>query len=107
MVVAMRTNLVSELVLVEGVIGQCRRIPFHKLDVGGLREDPDSGLLVADAAVAFGRLLDLGKGDLVDECRTVAVATVGLERCFLLGHFEERCGMCEDRSWLKREGWES
>lgn len=57
------------------------------MDVAGLREDPDGGLLVADAAVAIGQLLDLGQGDLVDEGRAVAVAAVGLEWCLLLSHF--------------------
>lgn len=68
----------GKLFVVEVVIGQCRRVALDELDIGGLREGPEDALLVADAAVARRRLLDLRQSDLVDERRTVAVAAVGL-----------------------------
>lgn len=77
----------SEFVVVEGVTGQRGRVALDELDVAGLGKDVEDSLLVADAAIAFGRLLDLGEGDLVDVGFAVAVATVGLEGCLLVGHF--------------------
>lgn len=93
----------SKLFLVEIVARQRRWIALHELDISRLREDPDSALLVADAAVALRCLLDLRQSDLVDECCTVAVAAVGLEGCLLFSHFRECVsvkidGVCKGRS---------
>lgn len=78
----------SVLFLVEGVVGQSRRIALDELDIAGLGEDPDGRLLVAHATVAVRGLLDLGQRDLIDEGGAVAVATVRLELFLLFSHCE-------------------
>jgi hypothetical protein len=84
------TDLVSIFITVKVVMSQLGWVAFDELDVAGLRKGEDGALLVADAAVAVARLLDLRQGDLVDKGRAMAVAAVGLEGCLLLSHFARK-----------------
>ena len=80
------TDLVSEYLLAEGVVGQSRRIPLDESHIVGFGEDPESPLFVAHAAVALRSRGDLWKRHLVYIGCAVAVGAVGLEWCFLVAH---------------------
>ena len=60
----------------EGVLSQLLLIALDKLDTSG-RELPEIALLVADAAVALVRGLDLGQLALVHKGTAVAVTSIG------------------------------